>query len=100
VRHLYDTFQRYEYDRVKKHTQGIGFENMLPVCYQDDEPNKKIFYEIGSLFVESELFREPSRVIRSIEDLYNQLRNLTFDGGLLRIEGVIGAIDCKCFSFI
>ena len=92
VRHLYDIYQLYKIDRIKRFVESNDFEKMLMTCYQDDELNQKISNEVSNRFIENKLFDTPADTIQSIAENYSNLRRVTFDGVLPSIDDIISTI--------
>jgi predicted nucleotidyltransferase component of viral defense system len=93
LRHIYDIFQLYESDRIKKFTVSPDFEIMLNICHNDDTLNKKISTEISPDFNHSELFSNPEKTLRSFETPYNNLKSVTFDGRLPNLTAIVNSLQ-------
>lgn len=92
VRHLYDLFQLFSSDRIKSFIEGHEFEQMLTVCHLDDAINQKITTNTSNHFVDSKLFKNPKKIIYSVEQSYNLLSSITFDGVIPKIDNIIATI--------
>ena len=89
IRHVYDLHQLYHSKRIQKFILDTNsFKEVLTKCYVDDESNIKLTAEIGGAFTKSKIFSTPKEKIEEVKTQYENLKNITFNNSLPRLDEV------------